>query len=115
MYVCTYVCREEKQALQHAERGREGHAWHGRNVERGNEKENQTHLNELTNNSSPHGYRVPPNDYDRPLSSVPSLLKLKAAVTRAQSVSGMQHQVEWEEKKGERIYTHSVIQSYKNL
>lgn len=47
MYVCTYVCREEKKELQHTEKGRkgrrrEGHTWQRRNVERerGNEKEN---------------------------------------------------------------------------
>jgi hypothetical protein len=45
MYVCTYVCREErrKEAPQHTEKGR------GMGVTekgKGEEKEDQTHLNE---------------------------------------------------------------------
>jgi hypothetical protein len=40
MYVCTYVCRKEKEASQHTEKGREGKGTHGMEGKKGNETEN---------------------------------------------------------------------------
>jgi hypothetical protein len=81
MFVCTYVCKEEKRSTT---THREGNG-RGMGVTSEGRKEERKiiHIStKLTHKSTLRCYRVPSNDYDRPLSNVPSLLQVKAPVTR---------------------------------
>lgn len=115
MYVRMYVGRRKKnyRTPRREGKGGEGKGKHGKGVTL-EEKEDtkrkiKTHLNELTHNSSLHCNRVLSNDYDRPLSNVRSLLQVKAPVTITK------RQRQYTKLRGKRKYTHSVMQSYKNL